>query len=241
MSQSEFAKTYFSAGRRYEERHGYMRFFPKSIVSWYFGKHQKELERVMRNYEGVLPDPKGLKVLEIGCGQGQFAQYCGKEGYVGMDMWEDGVKRLRGMGYNAIFADASKRLPFQDGSFDIIYAEQVIEHISDGAQFAREMWRVLRPGGKAIVRTVDIARCKMWFYQDYTHRQPYTPQSLYRLMEDSGFEVKELGHGVAPNSFITRRLGNLAIILPKAFRKLYFERICRMLSYELYAIGMKKQ
>jgi len=238
--EKEYSETYFSSAGRFERAHGYLKLFPAPLVEWYFNNHQKRLEHALRNYKHFVPSPAGLKILEIGTGNGGFMAYCGKENAIGIDVWKEGVKKLAAQGFDVRYHDASKPFPFPDGSFDVVYSEQVIEHIHDGVAFAAEMNRVLRKGGKAVVRTVDIARAGMWFYTDYTHVHPYTKSSLYRLMEDSGFEVAEIAHGISPNSFVLRRLANIAIMLPAPVLEAYLDKVCRKFSYEIYAVGMKK-
>jgi len=60
---------------------------------------------------------------------------------------------------SAIFIDARRRLPFGDGTLSYVFAEHMLEHIpySSGAILAREVMRVLRPGGVFRVATPDLA------------------------------------------------------------------------------------
>jgi predicted SAM-dependent methyltransferase len=57
-----------------------------------------------------------------------------------------------------IYLDATKRFPFDDGTFDYIYSEHMIEHIAwrDGLQMLRECRRVLKPGGTIRIATPDL-------------------------------------------------------------------------------------
>jgi len=235
-----YTQTYFSAGRKFEARHGYLRFFPAFVVNWYFENYQPRLEKAMRDYEHYVPDPSAGNILEIGCGEGTFMEYCGKENIIGLDVWEHGVKKLLEKGFDARLSDASKPLQFKSGTFDTVYSEQVIEHISSGGAFVREINRVLNKGGKAIIRTIDISRSGAWFYTDYTHVSPYTLVSLYRIMEDNGFEIKEISHGICPPGFLMRRTVNVALLFPKFIHDFYFRKICSRFSYEVYVIAVKK-
>jgi len=220
-------------------REGYLRFFPKQLVDWYFNTQQARLEAARRNFAHFVSNPKGLKILEVGVGEGKFLAHCGKENAVGMDVWEEGVKRLCAQGFDVRYHDAAKPFPFKDASFDIVYSEQVIEHIADGASFVKEINRVLKTGGKAMIRTVDVTRTGLAFYGDYTHVHPYTKGSLYSIMADHGFEVDEISYGTA-TSFFMRRLGNIAVLLPQGAQKFFFEKICPHFSYELFVIAAKK-
>jgi SAM-dependent methyltransferase len=101
---------------------------------------------------------KGLRVLEIGCGLGtdgaQFAE-AGAD-YTGIDLTNAAVdlarKRfeLSGLRGEFIVADAEK-LDFSDSSFDLVYSHGVLHHTPDTASAVREIHRVLKPGGRAIV------------------------------------------------------------------------------------------
>src|SRR5215510_7964764 len=101
---------------------------------------------------------RGLKVLEIGCGLGtdgaQFAR-AGAE-YTGVDLTEASVdlarKRFELSALPGEFrvADAEK-LDFPDASFDLVYSHGVLHHTPNIAAAVKEIHRVLKPAGRAIV------------------------------------------------------------------------------------------
>jgi SAM-dependent methyltransferase len=101
---------------------------------------------------------RGLRVLEIGCGLGtdgaQFAR-AGAE-YTGTDLTDAAVELARKcfdifeLPGHFRTADA-EHLDFADESFDLVYSHGVLHHTPDTARAIREVHRVLRPGGRAIV------------------------------------------------------------------------------------------
>jgi SAM-dependent methyltransferase len=101
---------------------------------------------------------RGLKVLEIGCGLGtdgaQFAA-AGAD-YTGVDLTEAAVALARrrfelfDLPGNFQTADA-ENLDFADDSFDLVYSHGVLHHTPETAKAIRQIHRVLRPGGRAVV------------------------------------------------------------------------------------------
>lgn len=100
----------------------------------------------------------GLKVLEIGCGIGTDGAQFAKAGadYTGVDLTDAAIelarKRFELFGLKGQFqvADA-ENLDFQDESFDVVYSHGVLHHTPDIDAAVREIHRVLKPGGRAIV------------------------------------------------------------------------------------------
>ena len=101
---------------------------------------------------------RGLKVLEIGCGLGtdgaQFAE-AGAD-YTGVDLTDAAVDlartRFEMFGVPGKFQTAdAEQLQFDDNSFDLVYSHGVLHHTPDTAKAIREIHRVLRPGGRAMV------------------------------------------------------------------------------------------
>src|SRR5207253_747698 len=106
------------------------------------------------NFQGA----RGKQVLEIGCGLGtdgaQFAQ-AGAD-YTGVDLTEAAIELARkrfelfGLQGNFQTADAEK-LDFADDTFDIVYSHGVLHHTPATDAAIREIHRVLKPGGQAVV------------------------------------------------------------------------------------------
>ena len=99
-----------------------------------------------------------LDVLEIGCGLGTDGAQFAKAGarYTGIDLTNAAIslakRRFELFQLPGTFrvADA-ERLDFPDNSFDLVYSHGVLHHTPDTAGAVREIHRVLRPGGKAVV------------------------------------------------------------------------------------------
>ena len=60
-------------------------------------------------------------------------------------------------GIDAVAGDLNEPLPFKEASFDLVHANQVIEHVRDLDLFVGEVGRVLRPGGSAVICTENLA------------------------------------------------------------------------------------
>lgn len=101
---------------------------------------------------------RGLRVLEIGCGMGTDGAQFAKAGadYTGIDLTDAAVelarKRFQVSGLEGEFrvADA-ERLDFPEASFDLVYSHGVLHHTPDIEAAVREIHRVLKPGGRAMV------------------------------------------------------------------------------------------
>jgi SAM-dependent methyltransferase len=100
----------------------------------------------------------GLRVLEIGCGLGTDGAEFARAGadYTGVDLTEAAVSlarrnfELQELPGEFRTADA-ENLDFAEGSFDLVYSHGVLHHTPDTARAVREVHRVLKPGGRAVV------------------------------------------------------------------------------------------
>ncbi len=103
----------------------------------------------------------GSSVLEIGCGSGRYAlQVAATAGcrVVGVDTNAPGIERAnqlaasRNMASQVRFeiCDAAKKLPFSDSTFDAVFANDVLCHLPGRLNVLREMFRVLKPGGRML-------------------------------------------------------------------------------------------
>jgi ubiquinone/menaquinone biosynthesis C-methylase UbiE len=101
---------------------------------------------------------KGKKVLEIGIGNGADGAMFALNGaeYTGVDLTEAALdatrKHFRVLGLPGTFQKGNaEQLTFADNSFDIVYSHGVLHHTPDIQRAIDEVWRVLKPGGNAII------------------------------------------------------------------------------------------
>jgi ubiquinone/menaquinone biosynthesis C-methylase UbiE len=116
-------------------------------------------EDTMRQLVELAP-PHG-SVLDDGCGTGAFLEFARRSGarverYVGVDvsrgMLGHAARRLELSGHDQILVQADAcRLPFADDTFDVVYARALLHHLPSPADGLREIRRVLKPGGRAVV------------------------------------------------------------------------------------------
>jgi SAM-dependent methyltransferase len=93
------------------------------------------------------------QVLEFGCGLGVYMQAmrrCGAHVF-GFDVEVERLQAARRAGVDETAAAVGERLPYADASFDVVFSNDVLEHVTDDAACAREIMRVLRPGGRAVI------------------------------------------------------------------------------------------
>lgn len=131
---------------------------------------------------------EGQKLLEIGCGRGEFLK-----GFQGLGLDCDGVDKSdyclkEKVSLRVKCLDIScDRLPFADNSFDIVYHKSVLEHFYNPENLMNETYRILKPGGRVIILTPDWVSQVRVFYEDFTHCRPYDIMSLSDLLKAYGF------------------------------------------------------
>lgn len=107
---------------------------------------------------GHLPEVRGKRVLEIGCGRGLFARYLADQGaeLVAADFSPAAIAharvRLQSHHADVIVADV-QAIPFADGTFDVVISQETLEHVPDPDKGLAELVRVTKLGGTLIVTT----------------------------------------------------------------------------------------
>lgn len=134
-------------------------------------------ERLLRKYEGhlerygkadywkrtldLLEEQPNAVLLDCGCCEGQttldVAKRVNPSRIYGIDIVEDALKKARQRGITTINTDLNEEFPLSDDSIDVVFSNQVIEHLTNTLNFIREIHRVLRPGGYAVVGTENLA------------------------------------------------------------------------------------
>ncbi len=135
---------------------------------------------------------KGQKLLDVGCGRGDFTRGFKDAGLevFGLDREKGSSEILKGIEVKT--ADIKNDpFPFDNETFDFVFSKSVIEHLLEPDNFIKECRRVLKPGGRIIVMAPDWQSQIYIYYDDYTHRHPYTKTSLKDLLDIYGFKKAE--------------------------------------------------
>jgi ubiquinone/menaquinone biosynthesis C-methylase UbiE len=148
-------------------------------------RQRYEMEPYLREF-ARFEDARGLDVLEIGVGMGadhcELAR-CSPRSLSGVDLTERAVeftrKRLALYGLTSDLRQAdAEKLPFEDRSFDFVYSWGVLHHSPDTKRAIDEVWRVLRPGGRArimIYNKWSIVGLLLWARYGFAKGRPFVP------------------------------------------------------------------
>ncbi len=150
----------------------------------------------------------GDRVLDLGCGDGSFAAaLTGAGAQVTMaDVAEGALRRARVAApeAGAVLLAEDAPLPIGDGSFDLAWCGETLEHVADVAGLAAELRRVLRPGGTLLATTPNQPRLTVALEAlrgrgleerfDYRadHLRFFTARTLEALLRGAGFTEVEV-------------------------------------------------
>lgn len=131
----------------------------------------------------------GSTLLDVGCGRGEYMKGFALSGLKvsGLDRSLQAKKLCPEAQVNAINLE-NDSFPFPENSFDIVFNKSVIEHTYYPEKLVMKMLRVLQPNGFLITMTPDWAYHYKIFYEDFTHRMPFTLKSLSEILMVHGFK-----------------------------------------------------
>ena len=131
----------------------------------------------------------GQILLEPGCGRGEVLR-CFKDlgmSVKGCDISPETAVLLQDLEIEICDLEDSG-LPYLDNSMDVIYTKSFLEHFYYPERFLKEALRVLKPGGLIVNMVPDWESNYRKYYDDYTHRTPFTSISLRLIHLIHGFE-----------------------------------------------------
>lgn len=253
----------------------FSREFYAEIDKRFFGNAIEYLNRSRIPFDEYI-DFQSLKnkdVLEIGVGNGSHAQLLAQyaKSFVGIDLTEyatqSTAKRLKLMGLSATVRQMdAEDLQFSDASFDFIWSWGVIHHSSNTPRIIEEIYRVLRPGGRAVIMVYNRG---WWNYYvmgwiralirgDFFHgksihqsMQAYTDGALARyygardfstLVRRVGFLIDRVVTAGPKSDIILVPGGRLKRIIYRIFPNIlnrFFVRTCRMGSFLIISLEKK--
>jgi SAM-dependent methyltransferase len=133
--------------------------------------------------------PKGSRILDLGCGRGEFLRgfiRCGLNGY-GVD--QSSIAKSVCPEAEILQSNLENEpLPYEDNYFDIVFSKSVLEHFYYPEKLVMEIQRIVKPGGFIIAMVPDWESVYKTFYVDYTHRTPFTLNSFKEIFLINGFD-----------------------------------------------------
>jgi len=178
------------------------------VCRWLASEIGASTERLERQLiVGLVGDVRGGRVLDIGCGYGEFALELMRRGTIvtGIDASDEMIDaaRSRAKENNADIAfqvAMAEHLPFQAEQFDVVTAITILCFVDDAAPVFREIARVLRPGGCLVIGELGkwstwaaARRARAWLGSRLWRRGRFwTASQLRDLAEQAGFEVKSV-------------------------------------------------
>jgi 2-polyprenyl-3-methyl-5-hydroxy-6-metoxy-1,4-benzoquinol methylase len=147
-----------------------------------------------KHYLSLLPIEKDARILDLGCGCGEFLYFLQRHGYrnsSGVDLSDRqidvgrslGVQNLRRGEIGAVVAGASEE-------FDFISAIDVLEHVPKNEVVAllERIYLALRSDGRFVCQVPNLAAFySPLFYMDFSHETPFTAPSLKQVLQLAGF------------------------------------------------------
>jgi len=156
---------------------------------WYRGMR----EILFRTLDPYLAPPVRL-ALEAGCGTGYLSRLLQTERrwpVIALDIAAEGLKYARHLGVERAVQGDARSLPFPSGCFDLVLSIDVLAHLPPPHEqaAARELARVLKPGGLAAVRTSAFEFLGSRHSQFVSEKQRFTRRRLIDLFTAAGVRV----------------------------------------------------
>lgn len=202
-----------------------MNITPETYTRWResaLGNLTEQLEQ--RAIFSLVGDPSGLRVLDVGCGDGAYAIEVSRRGgkVVGLDrslsMLEAARTRAASAGAAIGFCQGdAQSLPFRDAAFDLVLAVTALCWIPEPIVTLREMNRVLRPGGAVIVG--ELGRWSLWAFarrfrgwlgtSTWKRAHFWTPRELREILASAGLRASSIRDAVyyPPSEILGRLMG----------------------------------
>ena len=173
------------------QRHTYAIMNRVEDKHWWFVGRRLILESFLRQiHSALIAEHSSLKILDVGCGTGANLEMLAQFGKAeGVDVSDEALEFCRAKGLKA-HKGLAEKLPFADESFHLVTALDVVEHLDDDVAGLKEMRRILKSNGRALIFVP--AFMWLWGVQDdvSNHRIRYTKKQIVERLKEADFEIE---------------------------------------------------
>jgi 2-polyprenyl-3-methyl-5-hydroxy-6-metoxy-1,4-benzoquinol methylase len=167
----------------YEDLHGWRDYelTSKGFGEWYYD---------------CLPADKGIRILDIGCGDGKFLFYLQQNGYVhfeGLELSSQQAEAARKHVQCPIHVvdDTTSFLQKHPNTYHVITMNDVLEHVpkQETVGFLQATFGAIQPGGNVVINVPQVSGFTSLYcrYTDFTHETLFTEMSLKQVLRSAGF------------------------------------------------------
>ena len=147
----------------------------------------------LKYFKGIQ---KKLFVCDLGSGQCTFYPANVRDNkkwiFHAVDLGDNMKESIQLRGINFFVGNIEGELDFlKTNTYSFVICSHVIEHLHNPEKVIQTIYRMLEPGGIAIIKTPDISSIKFDFFGDYTHIRPFTLNSLKTLCSNYDLEIIE--------------------------------------------------
>lgn len=154
-------------------------------------RHYLEDDRYANVVARVAQGGPGQTILDTACGNGWLASlYQPGHQVVGLDIADANLRRIEGFGIRALKHNLDEPLPFDDASFDTVVCSEILEHLFRPDLLLREIFRVLKPGGRVILTVPNLHGLRNRIDLLLAKRTPFIE---FRIYADPTDQISHVG------------------------------------------------
>lgn len=217
-----------------------------------FELHNKYFKK---NYLKYMPKDKNITILDLGCGMGQFLNFCWHEGYkncTGIDVSRENVNFVKKQHLSNMKVYCSSITDFlydKEQCFDVIVLNDVIEHLTKEEIFdvMDDVQKALRKDGVFFIKTPNMANpyvSTVGRYIDITHEIGFTEKSIRQVLKATGFnkihiigtDIYILNPVISITAKIVSKIVNISLYILSA---LYGRTSIKIFEKDILAIAYK--
>jgi SAM-dependent methyltransferase len=174
--------------------------YGKFLTGRYKRDRRRRYALVLDAYSPLFDAGDGRRLLDFGCGAGQFLAAAAERGFraTGVDLSRDAVERARKRGHDAHFGAPADIPEIAAGGFDVITMWSVLAHLATPVEDLTTLHDLLAPGGALLILTVNANSLLLrrdrdgWNGFTPNHLKFYAPSTLELLLRRAGFDSVDM-------------------------------------------------